>query len=325
MKKYIFAIILTFCLLFCSCGESFPYTHSDDVPIICNISGTRDIRYSDGALFFSDNGEKRYDIRTGDISVISETAESDAEDTPYPEAWSVGDISYYYESVYDEEREEYQKVLVRCDTKSENIEKYDSEMLTLSRPVFVLDERIYFTDSKSIFSLDNKLEDKKTVAEGIFAYDVISDGEYIYYGVQTEVNLQEIYRMTLDGKDAVSIGIFCRPGELFMSENYLYYKSHEEIPLGGDIALEGKHIYRARHDGSEKQTVYTFDGETENCRTRSECYVGNYIYALYEYVSEDGHYLSFDEGRYELLRIDMTTGETMIINKEETEADTTDE
>ena len=52
-------------------------------------------------------------------------------------------------------------------------------------------------------------------------------------------------------------------------------------------------------------------------RTRSECYVGNYIYALYEVISEDTHYMSFDGGRYEIIRIDMTNGDTMIINEYE--------
>ncbi len=312
------------CLIICSCGERFPYTHSDDIPVTYNISGEKDIRCSDDALFFLHNGKMRYDIRTGKISAVSEESGNAAHDDPYPEKWSVGELSFFYESVYDEENGEYLKVLVKRDIKSGNAEKYNDETVTLSRPVFVLDERIYFTDGKEIFSLDTDLSDKQTVTEGVFAYDVMCDGEYIYYGVQTEVNLQEIYRMGLDGKDAVPLGIVCRPGALFISEKYLYYKSYETVLFAGEISLEGEKIYRAAHDGSGKETVYTFEGDMANYRTRSECYVGNYIYALYERIDEDGHYLSFDGGRYEIIRIDMTTGETMIINKEEIGAETTE-
>lgn len=325
MKKYLFCIILTLGLVLSSCG-GFSYTHSDDIPVSCNIKGEADISYSDGGIFFYDGAKLRFDVRSGKISTAGEDNEGRYDGNPYPESWSVENLSYSYEYACDDSREDARKVLVRRDTVTGETVRYNengelSDKM-LWRPCFVSDGRIYFTDGTEIFSTDTELSDKQTVASGVFAYDVLSNGEYIYYGVQTEANLEEIYRMSLDGGEGVSIGIFCRPGGLFISESYLYYKSYEPIEFSEGVALEGEHIYRASHDGSGVQTVYSF---ASDMRTRSECYVGNYIYALFERIDENGHYMSFDEGRYEIVRIDMTTGEMLIINEEETRAETTDE
>lgn len=200
--------------------------------------------------------------------------------------------------------------------------------------LFTINSKVYFTDGKTIFSTDVNLENRIDHITGSFLLDVFTDGEYIYYGVPIEdgSHIESIHRVDFDGKNDIELGIIASNGNVKITSKYIYYEKYDEISIGknkvsgysGDeIVLYNSEIWRCNHDGTDQKLIYKFKGDMANYRIRNECYIGNYIYGVYNYwvdsnndgTFEDGdHHSSADNDEYKIMRIDVNTGEIFIIN-----------
>ena len=178
------------------------------------------------------------------------------------------------------------------------------------------------------------MEDRKEHISGQFLLDVFTDGEYIYYGLpQSEgSNIQSLHRVDFNGKNDIDLGIISEKGNAKITSNYIYYQKYDEIAIGkanirgyasDTVTLYNSEIWRCDHDGKNQTLVYKFDGDMANYRIFNESYIGNYIYGLYQWwedadndgVFEDGdNYSSATKDEYNIMRIDITTGDIYIIN-----------
>ncbi|MHB1364463.1 MAG: hypothetical protein ACYCWE_01455 [Eubacteriales bacterium] len=264
----------------------------------------------------------------------------------YPKQLLYSNYAFYYDYVYDKELDKWFYDVCRWDMVKNTVTNFkayngtDDQDLQYSAVLsycflFTIDSRIYFTDGMSIFSTDIDLNNREELASISFLTEAYTDGTYIYYGVLTnsDTGVESIHRMNLDGSNDIDLEISCRVGGLEITTEYLYYKNGDQISIGkcrvkgasaDEVILQDSEIWRCRHDGTGKEPVYKFENEYEYHRILYECYVGNYIYGLYNYwvdpnndgVFEDSDYY-FSAGssdRYNIMRIDMTTKETTIIN-----------
>ncbi len=287
---------------------------------------------------------KMYNLKTG---ITLNRNEIDTRNySEFPKQLVFENYVFYYDYVYDKVLDEWFFDVCRWNMVNNtvtNLNAYngtddqDSQYSVVLAYCFLFakDSRIYFTDGKSIFSTDIYLKDKEELTSIQYLSEAFTDGEYIYYGVLTDSNtgVESIYRMNMDGSGDINLGILCGGGSLVITTEYLYYKNGDQISIGkcrvkgasaDEVILQDSEIWRCRHDGTGKEPVYKFENEYEYHRILYECYVGNYIYALYNYwidpnndgIFEDGDYY-FSAGssdRYNIMRIDMKTKKTTIIN-----------
>ncbi|MBQ8512720.1 MAG: hypothetical protein IJ497_08910 [Clostridia bacterium] len=250
----------------------------------------------------------------------------------------IGDYRYYNGQVYDAETDESEWGLMRMELSTGEREWFgagtddDGNAVPVedSYPCFVLGERLYFQDALGIFSLNMDGEDRRehaplgrTEADGIR-----TDGEYLYYR-----NDGCLLRTPIDGGEAELLtdgGVtdFC------LTENWLTYETGGEVVLGkaeiygyagNEVVLSGGEIHRCRHDGSEDTAVFTFEGELAGTRPVGMIVEGNYMYCGYvQWTDADGDGIYRDGDSVSsmaingketctMLRIDLTTGETMVI------------
>ena len=286
---------------------------------------------------------KGYNLTTGE-SMVRNTIDSDGY-SEYANLLVADNYVFYYDSVYQEELDDWVFAVCRWDTNNNTIavvsgndNAYDPNSLypdALScRFLFALDSRIYFTNGKTIYSTDMNMEDRKEHISGQFLLDVFTDGEYIYYGLpQSEgSNIQSLHRVDFSGKNDIDLGIISEKGNAKITSNYIYYQKYDEIAIGkanirgyasDTVTLYNSEIWRCDHDGKNQTLVYKFDGDMANYRIFNESYIGNYIYGLYQWwedadndgVFEDGdNYSSATKDEYNIMRIDITTGDIYIIN-----------
>ncbi|MGI6744534.1 MAG: hypothetical protein ACOX4O_12880 [Eubacteriales bacterium] len=257
----------------------------------------------------------------------------------------VDNFVLYYESVYNEELDEWMDGIYKWNTENNTVELLHIENQTNNSEsdypyarvcefLFTLDSRIYFTDGAVIFSTDSNFEDRKEHINGRFVLDVITDGKYIYYGVPVNDGsyVQSLHRVDFDGKNDIDLNIEAQKGNISITSKYIYYKKYDEISIGknrvsgyyGDnIVLYNSEIWRSDHNGENHELVYKFEGDMKNHRILHEIYVGNYIYGLYncwkdpnnDGVFEDGdNYFSATADEYKIMRIDVNTGDIYIID-----------
>ena len=248
------------------------------------------------------------------------------------------DYRFYHGMFYDANQDEYVPAIMRMnlsDGKTEPFAGIDSEHIEGNYDytddlLFTIDDRLYLTDSRTLYSVDFDGNNRIDHIDGYVGSECYTDGEYVYYQ-----SSGEICRRSLDGGNEEKLGIVPYSGTgYFLTETYIYYMSGESITLGearipgyasDTVTLEGGEFWRCRHDGSENELVYKFAGETETYRPRHWIVVGNYIYAHYYWWTDaDGDGI-FEEGDnresypvngsplHRILRIDVTTGEEYFI------------
>ncbi len=287
---------------------------------------------------------KAYNLKTGKTSIRNEI--NTRSYSEFPKKLIYENYVFYYDYVYDKILDEWFFDVCRWNTVNNTVTNLKAYNGTDNRNsqyfvvltycfLFAKDTRIYFTDGQSIFSTDIDLKDKEELTSIQYLSEAFTDGEYIYYSVLTDsdTGIVSIHRMNIDGSDNMNLGISCGGGSLVITTEYLYYKNGDRISIGkchvkgasaDEVILQDSEIWRCRHDGTGKEPVYKFENEYKYHRTLYECYIGNYIYGLYNYwvdpnndgVFEDSdcYFSAGTSDRYNIIQIDMTTKETTIIN-----------
>ncbi len=267
-----------------------------------------------------------YDTHTSRITVNEEFVPSEGWDGGN-EFYS-GDYRFYQAQLYDEETDSYNYANMRMDMTT-NKKTVITE--NTDRMLFIINERLYLTDSAVIYSVDFNGGDRIDCVSGRFAgQQILTDSKSIYYTADGE-----LYRMLLSSGKEEPLGVY--PNEFYyyyLTGNYIYYISGEKVVLGkakisgyaSDIVtLEGGEFWRCAYDGSNNELVYKFEGDTVGLRPIWAAVAGNYIYCMYTWWTDadgDGVYIDGDNGysfpangntACTIMRIDVTTGEVYFI------------
>jgi hypothetical protein len=319
------------------------YINKDKILFLRQYTLQLERQNKNGEMFEEWDGYMMYDMSKGKSYIRNEF--DSVEFTENARKLFIDDYCLYYDFVYNEEIEEWVFAVMRWDLSTNetvvlagknNIYDHNANYSHIMADsfLFVVNSRIYFTDGKTIYSTNKNGEDKIEHLTGSFLLDVFTDGEYIFYGVPIEDNsfIQSIYRVDFDGNNNIELGIIANSRNWEITSKYIYYKKYDEIAigknmvsgyLGENITLYGSEIWRCNHDGNNHELVYKFEGDMANYRIHGELYLGNYIYAIYDYwvdsdgdgIFKDGDYYSsqYDNGYYTIMRIDITTGEIYYI------------
>jgi len=235
---------------------------------------------------------------------------------------------YLYDMIYNEEDNTYQQGIYRINTSNNKQEIIiNPQTNNTTTFLFILNDRIYFTDINTIYSVNLDIEDKQIHAEGTFSTArIYTDGQYIYYALAGKDSTDNLYRMNLDGTNVIDLGINTDPS-WFLTEKYIYYFPHDKMNIpnpNGQTALLSmcNTIWRCDHDGSNKTKVVELErSEKGFIQIHDVQVIGNYAYTdYYEYVdkNESGFFESDQDRLYysvndptnpHILRIDLTTGE----------------
>lgn len=170
---------------------------------------------------------------------------------------------YYEDNVYQEDTGDYEKRIMRINIDTNKEEMLGAPLAGLNsiHYLFIVNDRIYFTDGQTIYSTDLNMNDKQTHANGKFAFNnFITDGKYIYYGIEESNNPDEhIFRISLDGGEPEDLGIVSC-GSWMLTEKYIYYYPPDRINIfnhDGTIANSffSTQIVRCLHDGTNPEVV----------------------------------------------------------------------
>jgi hypothetical protein len=251
---------------------------------------------------------------------------------------------FYYDAIVDSKTNNIQTAICRMNLEDGSIDilikdnssnNDKTSTLLINKFLFAVNQRIYFTDGREIYSTDYDMNNRQYILSGNFSsYKILTDGEYIYWGESEDsdnTDLQTLYRSKLDGSgERFSLGIKTEDWQL--TENYIYYLNTSETNIGknnitqrnsDDIVLTYNEIRRAALDGSSNEKVFSLINDDTNYEIYYYTCVGNYIYAAYNTFidnNKDGvfddseYYQSIVENTYTILRIDVTTGDTYYIH-----------
>jgi len=236
---------------------------------------------------------------------------------------SINKQYYYNDYVYDEKNDDYSWATYRMDitTGKETVFMKNSSSDITERFLFLLDDRIYFTDTFQIYSTDLNLQDKQIHAEGNFiSKHIFTNGKHIFYDIPQDDETVNLYRLDLNGKNPIDLHINTTTGWQ-LTQNYIYYPvpAHK---LETGVNLLSNAINRCDHNGeNHTQIVKTEFGENGSYQQLTGCKViGNYIYCnfyvftdtndnnIYDNTSEYSSNFSLPDD-FHFLRIDTTTGE----------------
>jgi len=229
---------------------------------------------------------------------------------------------YFYDLAYDLEAESSRWVIQRLNIKNGKIEEVgdysqkkideNGSAVFAEQFLFILNDRIYFTDTQSIYSTTLDLEDKKVHIKGSFiSNQIYTDGTYIYYAVPewdtenpTNEYVLHLYRMDLKGKNVLDLEIRTLTGLWMLTDNYIYYQTPHRLlipnenPIQQDKAFRTDAFYRCAHDGSGKEQFFTLQSYKEGTDTPSQAInlrfftvANDHVYGIYELwedKNEDG-------------------------------------
>ncbi len=275
----------------------------------------------------------RYDIENAKLKQYFKS--EDIERPTYKYELYVDGYRFYYKSVFDQVSGEYYFALHRLELATgDEVALFlnDDQGIDLDvQLLFALDEHLYFSDGREIFSADYEMNDKKTVLSGTFLYsDIYTDGQNIYWG-EGEQDAQSLYRARLDGSEKTSLGITAAKWQI--TSNYIYYLNTESYVVGKNsttemqgenIVIPSSELRRANLDGSDDTRVFELNGDI--CyEIISFCSVGRSIYLSYikyydangDNAIEDGEiYQSIDTTDYSIMCINTQDGSVKYIRCE---------
>jgi len=308
------------------CPDPLCMHDTEDCPFTgrINVFFIRDNKiYYDRRIHFYKNREPQsflqyccYDLKTMNLTVMAEKdpRTSNGKTTKqllYKDYW------YFYDLAYDLEAETSRWVIQRLNLKKGKIEQVgnkDGEKINenginvfAEQFLFILNDRIYFTDTQSIYSTTLDLEDKKVHIHGDFlSNEIFTDGTYIYYAVpewDTEYPANEyvlhLYRMDLDGSNVLDLEIRTLTGHWMLTDHYIYYQTPHRLlipnknPMLQDTVFRTDTFYRCAHDGSGKEQFFSLQSYKEGASIPYQAYsirfftiVNDHVYGMYE-VWED--------------------------------------
>ena len=304
------------------CPDPLCMHDTEDCPFTgrINVFFIRDNKiYYDRRIHFYKNREPQsflqyccYDLKTMNLTVMAEKdpRTSNGKTTKqllYKDYW------YFYDLAYDLEAETSRWVIQRLNLKKGKIEQVgnkDGEKINenginvfAEQFLFILNDRIYFTDTQSIYSTTLDLEDKKVHIKGSFiSNQIYTDGTYIYYAVPewdtenpTNEYVLHLYRMDLKGKNVLDLEIRTLTGLWMLTDNYIYYQTPHRLlipnenPIQQDKAFRTDAFYRCAHDGSGKEQFFTLQSYKEGTDTPSQAInlrfftvANDHVYGIYE-------------------------------------------
>jgi len=259
---------------------------------------------------------------------------------------------YFHEMVYDEETDTSGWGIHQLNLKSgkmnvilEDNQENSVEGKINNQLLFAIEDRLYFSDLKSIYSTNQDLTDKTVHIEADFAnQDAVTDGTYVYatipeYDEQGKwTERSRLHRFSLATGEDTNLGIEAADWE--MTEQYIYYyPSTQRLYINDNTTDEAEipfaaydSLWRCRHDGSEAEKVfdlYKYDettGQITAAISLSGIYTiaGDTLYARYKlWEDKDGSgsqttgdmfydgAMSANECR--ILKLDLTDGTYEII------------
>lgn len=242
---------------------------------------------------------------------------------------------YYYDYVYDEtaDRHIFRMCRLNIDSGETSVIGGDNNIDEVSdRFVFVLNDRIFFTDGRSLYSKSIDNNDKKLHCTGKFDDIVCTDGQNVYFDLYNN-GLRDVYVLP-DVDDYTSAKLIiegCTNWKL--TKNFIYYvdgdkriigKSNVSGYQGDDVVFYGRQIQRCQHNGENTEAVFTYDGEYSNYQLTNIVILGNYIYGTYQYwedsdkdgiLQDDDIHYSNKKGDYSIMRINVSSGDVYIIKQ----------
>jgi len=235
---------------------------------------------------------------------------------------------YLYEMLYDEEAGKYKQGILKINTQTNKEEILITPHTdNTANFLFVYDDRIYFTDIATIYSVNLDMEDKQILTEGRFNTDhIYTDGQYIFYGIKQDDGQHQLYRMDMDGSNILDLHILTGSNWQLTNHHIYYfpYDKYQYYHSSGESAIISyfTDIWRCDHDGGNKTKVVELErSEKGFIQIHDVQVIGNYAYTdYYEYVdkNESGFFESDQDRLYysvndptnpHILRIDLTTGE----------------
>ena len=319
----------------------------------CPLFGHMTMFFYKNKLFFDKNykylhknreyetfmGFASYDMVSGELNKLNVRAFEVAENPTVKynialtlSALYVDNYRYYYETDYNEKLEAYVKMLKRMNIDTGEItilddssNTSDGQKVDLVNYLFGVNGRLYFTDTKSLYSTDLDCKDKKTVAEGVFGKDTVTNGKVI---VWKNSDTNELHAMNMDGTNSRSLGI--KASSFKLNEKSLYYFSDEEIELG-TASETGKpeiitnfELYRYSFETEKSEQLLDLRSDDGCITTSSWEVVNNCLYGRYRKWTypKTGERFSYERHRYSgtdtehvntILRVDLATGEQSFI------------
>lgn len=238
-----------------------------------------------------------------------------------------GNSYFYSDSDYVEALDTFVRTLKRMDIDTGEItvlhtpanaeEKNIAEATSM---LFCVDNRLYFTDAKSMYSTDLDYKDKKTVAEGVFGKDTVTNGKVI---VWKNSDTNELHAMNMDGSNSRSLGI--KASDFNLNEKNLYYFSDTEIELGivAEVGvpdyLKYFEFFKYSFETEKSEQLLNLKNDDDGIEVIDWVVLNNCLYGRYQKWTfpKAGEILSYERHRYSgtdtthvntILRIDIETG-----------------
>ena len=198
----------------------------------------------------------------------------------------------------------------------------DSIMNATEKLCFVLDERIYFTDGKRLYSRDMNNENEIVHCEGNLGYNVSTNGKSVYFEktqpTEDDDVIRSVYYIADMNNYTEPVKIIDNTRGWRLTEKYIYYTDGEDRYYGEGANQKyslGTQLRRCSHDGTNDELVIKYEGEYYTWQPYQKAIYGNYMYGLYFYSTDDdgdGIYQDYSSDP-NLARIDLNTGEVYVI------------
>lgn len=229
-----------------------------------------------------------------------------------------GDYLYYIRNNFNEKNEvTYDVCRLNLNNLSIETLKYlgDNPLGILT----IIDGNLYLCDEIQTiyFKIGQPVEEKYIKFPNVLQY--IARYEDTFFYLANENDELHLYSMDKEMQNAQKL---CDENinYYFITDNYIYNTIKDDKVIGkdqyGDILVLNSDIYRIKHDGTGKELVFTMPENMQNYYIECFSVVGNYIYGDYIYkdVDQNKSYFSLNTSPYDIMRIDLTTGEIYYIS-----------
>jgi len=234
------------------------------------------------------------------------------------------------------------KNIRQLNTKTGEAVLVNNEDFSYNNMLFILNDRIYFSDPASIFSTDLNLRDKTVHAEDRFASGMFeTNGESVFYGEtvsqtlpdESKVIFSNLYSYHLQTGEKTDLEIQTNPDHWFITDKYIYYMPVEPSGVkGAGSPFNCSGVWRCHHDGTGKEKVFDLYRYEEGAELPGIIFqlwdpvvVDNVMYSLFgmwedlngngirEKGEGDSYSTSKNPEDFRLLKMDLTTNTYEII------------
>jgi len=292
-----------------------------------------------------------YDVENMKLKVHHEYLDENDSYSAAPTSVLHNGFWYFHEMVYDEETDSSGWGVHRLNLKSGKMDvilmddhENSVEDKINNQLLFAIEDRLYFSDLKSIYSTNQDLTDKTVHIEADFAeMDAVTDGTYVYasipeYDEQGKwTERSRLHRFSLATGEDTDLGI--EAADWVLTEQYIYYYPsiqrlylYDSTPDEAEVPFAAyDSLWRCRHDGSEAEKVldlYRYDETTGKITTAISLQyytiAGDTLYARYKlWEDKDGsgskttgdvfYDGTFSKSECRILKLNLTDGTYEVI------------